>query len=147
MNIGVIGYGFVGRATGEGFASSKKNKVFWFDKFKESPYSLEEVVENSEYIFIGVSESKEAIPAALQHKPFAVILDLAIPDVDGWELLSKFREHPDLKNLQIIICSILPQEPLSLALGASAFLRKPINQDLLLKTLRQVSTPRDFLSD
>jgi len=54
VNIGVIGYGFVGRATGEGFASSKKNKVFWFDKFKESPYSLEEVVENSEYIFICV---------------------------------------------------------------------------------------------
>ncbi len=52
--IGVIGYGFVGRATGEGFATSPKNKVFWFDKFKESPHSFEEVVANSEYIFICV---------------------------------------------------------------------------------------------
>jgi UDPglucose 6-dehydrogenase len=54
MNIGVIGYGFVGRATGEGFASSKENKVFWYDKFKESPNTLDEVIEKSEFIFICV---------------------------------------------------------------------------------------------
>lgn len=54
MNIGVIGYGFVGQATGTGFASNPKNKVFWFDKFKESPNTLEEVVEKSDFIFISV---------------------------------------------------------------------------------------------
>lgn len=54
MNIGVIGYGFVGRATGEGFATNPKNKVFWYDKFKVSPNTLEEVVKNSEIIFVSV---------------------------------------------------------------------------------------------
>jgi UDPglucose 6-dehydrogenase len=54
MNIGVIGYGYVGRATGEGFATNPKNKVFWFDKFKESPSTLSEVIEKSDYIFVAV---------------------------------------------------------------------------------------------
>jgi UDPglucose 6-dehydrogenase len=54
MNVGVIGYGYVGRATGEGFATSPKNKVFWFDKFKESPNTLDEVIEKSDFIFIAV---------------------------------------------------------------------------------------------
>lgn len=54
MNIGVIGYGYVGRATGEGFATSPKNKIFWFDKFKESPNTLTEVIDKSDYIFIAV---------------------------------------------------------------------------------------------
>ena len=54
MNIGVIGYGYVGRATGEGFATSPKNKIFWYDKFKKSPNTLEEVVEKSDLIFICV---------------------------------------------------------------------------------------------
>lgn len=54
MNIGVIGWGFVGQATGLGFASNKENKVFWFDKFKESPNTLDEIVEKSEFIFICV---------------------------------------------------------------------------------------------
>ena len=54
MNIGVIGYGFVGRATGEGFVSNPKNKVFWYDKFKESPNTLEEVVKKSDFVFVCV---------------------------------------------------------------------------------------------
>lgn len=53
-NIGVIGYGYVGRATGEGFASSPKNKIFWYDKFKESPNTLDGVIEKSDFIFIAV---------------------------------------------------------------------------------------------
>jgi UDPglucose 6-dehydrogenase len=54
MNVGVIGYGYVGRATGEGFAGNPENKIFWYDKFKESPNTLDEVVEKSDYIFIVV---------------------------------------------------------------------------------------------
>lgn len=54
MNIGVIGYGYVGRATGEGFATNPDNKLFWYDKFKESPNTLEEVIEKSDFIFVAV---------------------------------------------------------------------------------------------
>lgn len=54
MNIGVIGYGYVGGATGEGFASNKNNKVFWYDKFKESPNTLDEVIEKGDFIFVCV---------------------------------------------------------------------------------------------
>lgn len=52
--VGIIGYGYVGSATGEGFATSKENKVFWFDKFKESPNTFDEVIKESEFIFICV---------------------------------------------------------------------------------------------
>jgi len=54
MNIGVIGYGYVGRATGEGFADNPENKIFWFDKFKESPNTLDEVIDEGDFIFIAV---------------------------------------------------------------------------------------------
>ncbi|HTK03675.1 MAG TPA: hypothetical protein VL401_02800 [Alphaproteobacteria bacterium] len=54
MKVGVIGYGFVGRATGEGFATNPENQVFWFDKFKSSPNTFDEVVEKSDFIFVCV---------------------------------------------------------------------------------------------
>jgi UDPglucose 6-dehydrogenase len=54
MNIGVIGWGFVGQATGKGLATSKKNKIFVYDKQRTSPLTLEEVVEKSEFIFVCV---------------------------------------------------------------------------------------------
>jgi UDPglucose 6-dehydrogenase len=50
--VGVIGYGFVGEATGVGFSTSAENQIFWFDKFKESPNTFDEVVEKSGFIFI-----------------------------------------------------------------------------------------------
>jgi len=54
VKVGVIGYGYVGRATGQGFSSNPENKVFWYDKFKESPNTLDEVIKNSDFIFIAV---------------------------------------------------------------------------------------------
>lgn len=54
MNIGIIGWGFVGQATGKGLKTSKKNKIFVYDKQRTSPLTLEEVVKKSEFIFICV---------------------------------------------------------------------------------------------
>lgn len=54
MNVGIIGYGYVGRATGEGFSTNPENKIFWYDKFKESQNTLSEVIKNSDFIFICV---------------------------------------------------------------------------------------------
>ena len=53
-NVGVIGWGFVGQATGKGLSKNKKNKIFIYDKQRISPLTLEEVVEKSEFIFICV---------------------------------------------------------------------------------------------
>jgi UDP-glucose 6-dehydrogenase len=51
-NIGIIGWGYVGSATGTGFTSNKKNKIFWYDKYKESPNTQGEVIQKSEFIFL-----------------------------------------------------------------------------------------------
>lgn len=54
MNVGIIGWGFVGQATGKGLAKNKKNKIAVFDKQRTSPLTLSQVVEKSEFIFICV---------------------------------------------------------------------------------------------
>lgn len=80
-NIGIIGYGFVGEATGEGFSSSKKNKVFWFDKFKDSPNTFDEVVENSEFIFICVPTPMFRNYSGMDMSIVEGVLDLIVPKV------------------------------------------------------------------
>lgn len=54
MNVGIIGWGFVGQATGKGLAKNKKNKIAVYDKQRTSPLTLPQVVEKSEFIFICV---------------------------------------------------------------------------------------------
>ena len=74
-------------------------------------------------------------------KPRIVLLDVMLPGVDGWELLGRLREHPDLRDLPIVVCTILPMEQFALALGAAAFIRKPVSQEALLTVLDRLSAP------
>jgi len=62
-------------------------------------------------------------------------LDVMLPGIDGWELLGQLREHPQTSCIPVVVCTILPQEPLALALGAAAFLRKPVSREALLSAL------------
>lgn len=53
INIGIIGYGFVGQAVANGFqaASNGKDTILWYDKYKDGS-SLEKTIKNSEFIFV-----------------------------------------------------------------------------------------------
>ena len=52
--IGVVGWGFVGQATGKGLAKNKQNKIFVYDKQRTSPLTLKKVIVKSEFIFVCV---------------------------------------------------------------------------------------------
>ena len=56
-------------------------------------------------------------------------------NVDGWQILSELRHDPATAAIPIIICTILPVADLALALGANAFLQKPVTQEQFLQTL------------
>lgn len=49
--IGIVGWGVVGQAIGKGF-ETKDHEIFWYDKHKEGPYSLNQLVKESEFIFL-----------------------------------------------------------------------------------------------
>lgn len=72
-----------------------------------------------------------------QRPPQIIILDVMIPGVDGWEILGRLRQHPLTSSLPIIVCTILPERELALALGATGFLLKPVSREALLTALNQ----------
>jgi CheY-like chemotaxis protein len=63
------------------------------------------------------------------------VLDVMMPEQDGWTLLGQLREHPTTRGVPIIVCTILPQEQLALTLGAAEFIRKPVSRKTLLSAL------------
>lgn len=70
-------------------------------------------------------------------QPRIILLDIMIPQIDGWELLGRLRQHPLTHTRPIIVCSVLPERELALALGATAYLSKPAARSTLLETLNQ----------
>jgi signal transduction histidine kinase len=71
-------------------------------------------------------------------RPSAVLLDIRLPGVDGWEVLRRIRSDPDTDEVPVIIASILDEKPRGMSAGATDYLIKPIARDDLLGALREV---------
>lgn len=91
----------------------------------------------SRYRLFSAPTAAAGMSLAVEARPRAILLDVMMPDRDGWTLLGQLREHPDTHTIPVIVCSILPQEQLALVLGAAAFLRKPVSREELLRVLAQ----------
>lgn len=70
-------------------------------------------------------------------RPDLILLDVLMPREDGWNILQRLRNTPETASIPVLICSVLSQPSLGLALGAAAVLQKPIDQASLLQTVRR----------
>ena len=71
--------------------------------------------------------------------PNAIILDVMMPEQDGWELLQRLRTQPATRTVPIIVCTVFDDAQLAYSLGASAFVSKPANREKILAALKQLS--------
>lgn len=92
------------------------------------------------YEVISAASGLEGLELAESAHPDVVVLDLMMPEMDGWEMLQRMRTHPDshVRALPTVICSVIHDPDLAYSLGASAFVAKPVNKDKLLEALHAV---------
>jgi CheY-like chemotaxis protein len=83
------------------------------------------------------STGKQGIELALQMRPDVITLDLLMPEIDGWMVLSQLKEHPDLQQIPVIIISMLDEKNKGFTLGASDFMTKPVNRSKLLDMVQK----------
>lgn len=91
------------------------------------------------YRVVTAQTAQDTLVLARRLKPYAITLDLMMPDQDGWDLLQVLLNQPDTQHIPIIVCSVLKQKELALSLGASAFLEKPVSEETLLSTLEALA--------
>lgn len=89
-----------------------------------------------------VAEAENGIVAVAQykeHKPMVVLLDLVMPQQDGKQALREILEH-DADARVVILSSLGAQNDIEecLRMGAKSYLQKPIDQDALVRVLREV---------
>jgi CheY-like chemotaxis protein len=87
------------------------------------------------YRLVSAQDVQRARTLVEEWSPEIIVIDIMMPDVDGWTLLGQLREHPRTSNTPIIVCTILPQEDLAFTLGAVEFIRKPVRREELLSAL------------
>ncbi len=79
----------------------------------------------------------EGLRLAKVLRPKVIILDVLMPEMDGWTVLTKLKADPDLADIPVIIISIMQDKSMGYALGAVDYLTKPVDPQRLVETLRQ----------
>jgi signal transduction histidine kinase/ActR/RegA family two-component response regulator len=76
-------------------------------------------------------------------RPDAVLLDIKLPGIDGWAVLKALKAEPATRDIPVVIVSIVDEQARGAALGAAAYLVKPVSRDALLDALRAVGAVAD----
>lgn len=84
---------------------------------------------------IGAASGREALARLTSVRPTVILLDVLMPSEDGWELLVTLKSREDTRDIPVIVCSVLDQPGLALALGAAGYLAKPVTQRELMRAL------------
>ena len=58
-----------------------------------------------------------------------------LPNMDGWEFLSRIKQVPELRRIPVVIISIVPDRNKGFSLGAAAVMQKPISRQELYESL------------
>lgn len=102
-------------------------------RFSLKPYKLE---------FLEAADGQEGFRMALQNVPDLIILDLSMPNMNGFEACQKLKEHEKTGHIPIIVLSAetsgLNQQIVTGALKADAFLGKPFDRQNLIDTVTRV---------
>ena len=99
-------------------------------------------LEKEQYDVIEAESAKTGIESARTKQPDLILLDLMMPDIDGWTALSVLKESATTRHIPVILQSMLDEKNLGLDLGAAEFLSKPVDRQRMATVLRQLN-PRD----
>ena len=80
---------------------------------------------------------EEGLKLALEHMPDAITLDVMMPEMDGWEVLSALQANDKIKNIPVIMLTMADEPDLGFSLGATDYLTKPVNWSQLSTILKK----------
>jgi CheY-like chemotaxis protein/signal transduction histidine kinase/HAMP domain-containing protein len=71
--------------------------------------------------------------------PDAITLDIQLPVMDGWSVLSRLKRNPRTRHIPVHVISVSDRHPRGLSMGAFSFLEKPVSRDALDGALTHIS--------
>ncbi|GGG04528.1 response regulator [Pontibacter amylolyticus] len=81
---------------------------------------------------------REGLRMALQHKPDAMLLDIQLPDMSGWDVLKKVREDKNLRHINVHVMSAYDKEVIGEHAENEEYLPKPVTLEMLNKAFGSI---------
>jgi len=118
---------------------NQKAKVLIVDDEPNNVDFLEQALEDSGYQLITAVNGQEALNKIQSEQPDLILLDLNMPIMDGFTVLAKVKEDPNLRDIPVIIISSEHESKSvvkGIKQGAEDYLTKPVNAELLVKKVK-----------
>ena len=103
------------------------------------------ILELNGYETFLAADGRDGVNAALKQKPDVILMDLAMPEMNGWEAACRIRKNPDSSSIPIIAVTAhaLPSElQRALDAGCNEYITKPMDLDELVRLVNQVLAGR-----
>ena len=95
-------------------------------------------LESARFEVSSAHDGPSGLEATRRKKPVAVVLDIRLPRMDGWDVLAALKADPDTAAIPVVIVSVLDERMKGLSLGAADYLLKPVSREELLDALARV---------
>ena len=94
---------------------------------------------------------KQGIERAVELEPSAIVLDVMMPAMDGWDVLEALNSNDRLQNIPVIMLTMIDERERGYAMGVKGYLRKPVEREelskLLAKHVGHIEKPRVLVVD
>jgi len=89
------------------------------------------------YRVIPARSGEEALQQARLHRPRVITLDVLMPHMDGWSVLMALKADPALRDIPVIMVTVLKERGMAFSLGAAEFMTKPVDRAGLAAMLQR----------
>lgn len=117
---------------------NRENPILVIDDDPEIRYTIGQYLISKGYEVIFAENGDEGINKAVEMQPFAITLDVMLPDKDGWSVLKELKESPATKDIPVILISIIGDKKIGYGLGAFEYFVKPISSDKLISAFNKL---------
>jgi len=119
-----------------------KPKILCIEDDREMVDLLRLILEPKGFDFVSAEGGREGLDKARTERPDLILLDLMMPDIDGWEVYRQLMADDELGNIPVIVVTVRTQgidEALGLHLGEiEGYITKPFSPGELLENIGRV---------
>jgi CheY-like chemotaxis protein len=111
-------------------------RVLVIDDDREVLDLMDRMLTRQGFVVHAADNGPEGLVAAHWLRPIAILLDVKMPEMDGWAVLVRLKADPELAAIPVIMTTMIDDAQRGFTLGAAHYLLKPFDNQVLVETLR-----------
>jgi CheY-like chemotaxis protein len=117
--------------------AATRGTVLIIDDDKATHDLLERDFSAQGYEVLHALGGREGLKVAKATRPDLITLDIIMPDLDGWSVLKALKDAPELREIPVVLVTIMGDRDLGFALGAADFITKPFERERLVQAVNR----------